>query len=172
MGCDIHGWVEVHKSPHRWVKVIDVDWIIERNYYLFACLFDQRNYLEFPPLFGGRGIPEDYDQYACEWNLGQHDATDFHSITWCTYEELSSIDLTVQSTVKCEYLIKDRLDENGEARRLWHYAETPEEKAQLKVLSRADALDTPDFKELMELMGVLAKWHGADQVRWIVYFDN
>lgn len=101
MGCDIHMWAEVKKSPEQKWKAVKKYFYDGRNYDLFAILADVRNGRGFAgcdtgdgfnPINEPRGIPEDasdfYKKQVEEWDV------DGHSHSWFTLAELKAFDWT------------------------------------------------------------------------------
>ena len=91
MGCDIHLYFEKINHKGIWEQVeITPEEIIpdDRSYYLFAFLFNVRNYEEFKiPIskFSNRGIPED----SCIEKVIEYEC--LHSITYILGSEISQI---------------------------------------------------------------------------------
>jgi len=89
MGCDIHGWVEV-KIYDWWFGIIKIDHLVERNYTIFACLADVRNYDCVIPISKPKGLPKDISDEAKEdvefWGI------DGHSHSWLAWEEIKKYD--------------------------------------------------------------------------------
>ena len=120
MGCDIHGWVEVALPKHiihvlnrvlnhfelekvalprylkdndkyrLWVPVLQIDYVVGRNYCMFGNLFGVRNYKLFEPIAAGRGIPDDVSDLVRNDYEGW--GPDAHSESFITYKEVKSID--------------------------------------------------------------------------------
>ena len=65
MGTDICGWVEV-KYGNMWWPIIKIDYLVNRNYDIFGCLFGVRNYANFKPIAPDRGLPEDVSSLVKE----------------------------------------------------------------------------------------------------------
>lgn len=92
MGCDIHGWVEVLRYPGQpkyWSRCLDIRSLIGRNYDMFALLFGVRNYADFQPVAGNRGLPEYVSEEVKDsfeaWENGAH------SVTYITAKEIAAI---------------------------------------------------------------------------------
>jgi len=187
MRCDIHGWVEV-KEVDIWRAVINIRGIIWRNYDMFGCLFGVRNYAGFRPIAPNRGIPEDAsyrtkDDYD-KWGL------DAHSATWITWKEIKEIDWEEEAENEDARIHVYKVNEDGSMEFLlkfsWSSELTDEEynilhkKKELRKgdklyriekIKRKDALSR-DWEILFELMEVLAKHYGDENVRLVVWFDN
>lgn len=71
MGCDIHGWIEVKLSNRgRFIGVVDCNWILHRNYNLFANLCgDEGRWFEdsddIQPMTDVRGLPDGVSDEVC-----------------------------------------------------------------------------------------------------------
>jgi len=104
MGADIEGWVEVREPHHgqqgalRWRGVITVSGVTDRNYHMFALLFDIRNSANIPTPFARRGIPDDrsYETWM-SLRAGIEDETVEQTLasavkpTWLTWREIQSL---------------------------------------------------------------------------------
>jgi len=187
MGCDIHGWVEV-KEKYGWASVICIDELIWRNYDMFGSLFGVRNYAGFRPIAPNRGFPEDASYITKRDYKGW--GIDAHSATWITWKEIKEIDWEEEAEREDAriHVYKVREDGTLEYRHkfLWSSELTHEdyrilrEKKELRKdnivyklekIKRKDALSN-DWKALFELMEVLAKRYGDENVRLVVWFDN
>src|SRR3954454_12601372 len=96
MGTNIHGWVEVRDAAVDveideilWFAVIEVAFLLHRNYTAFGSLFGVRNHTDFAPVASGRGLPEHVSPVvqaeATRWD-------DYHSHTWVSWAELKAVD--------------------------------------------------------------------------------
>jgi hypothetical protein len=102
MGCDIHGTVEVLTGSYgelEWKVISDIGDLSLRNYEMFGYLFGVRG-----PCQTGcarRGFP-----LHVTWNTRRvcskiHD-TDFHSLTYITWDELQPHMETVRSIIQTD----------------------------------------------------------------------
>ncbi|MEU0629177.1 hypothetical protein [Streptomyces sp. NPDC005989] len=157
MGTDIHGFIEVRNSCietsepdddelfFRWHPAIDLDHVYDgRSYAAFDCLFGVRG-RSFEPLAAQRGIPRDASR-ATTRAFGR-EAEDAHSPSWISWAELEGADWdSTESTVGLPV------------------SEAPRTRRQV-------VLDE-DWGDAWVVMALLAKRHGAENVRLVVWFDN
>lgn len=168
MGTHIYGWVEIKNFDSGfddWFPIIDIGIAMVGNYDIYGCLFGVRNYANFKPLFPFRGVPPD-----CSEEIIRKYAEGYQGITWCTYQELTEIDLDELSEAPDQRFYTEIETPNGTAL-VKRFAENEVEKAQCRYISRRKALNDPEFQQLMELMQVLSKQYGKNGVRMVVYFD-
>jgi len=162
MGTSVNGVVEINPTwLDEWLSVVDAGLILAKNYEVYGCLFGVRNNASFEPLFANRGLPNDCSKQVLEdYKLS---ADEYYDPSWCTYKELSEIDLEEMSREPVEWIeVKDTK----------HFLRSHPEQTVRKHISRGEALADPDFQTLFKLMGVLAERHGKERVRLVVYFDN
>ncbi len=175
MSTDIHGWVEV-KGEERWHGVIKIDWIIDRNYDMFGCLFGEKH-VNFEPV--ASEAPQDVSREVIQddefSHLGSQSLTykEIKNINW----DEESVELIPQIYVKDGFgklrLVKDFGLSDSEYDKL--NQEKVFEKDQLiyklEKIKRRECL-TPDWLRLFEFMRVLAEEVGDENVRLIVWFDS
>ena len=177
MSTDIHGWVEV-KGKARWHGVVKIDWIIDRNYDMFGCLFGEKH-VYFEPVVS-REAPEDVSREVIQddefSHLGSEQPLTYKEIKNINWDE-ESIELIPQVYVKDGFgklrLVKDYELSDSEYDKL--NQEKVFEKDQLiyklEKIKRRECL-TPDWVRLFEFMRVLAEEVGDENVRLIVWFDS
>ncbi|MBD0837744.1 hypothetical protein [Streptomyces sp. TRM68416] len=155
MGCDIHGYVEVRSwfddtsepeeedSDLRWHPALPLPFLYNgRSYEAFGCLFGVRG-RTFEPLAPERGFPPDASRAAARaW---EEEKADSHSPSWITWAELEAAD--------------------------WNEREAPS-RLPRDPLTRREAVRDADWGDVWTLMRILARRHGADHVRLVVWFDN
>ncbi len=184
MGCDIHGWVEI-KNYGFWNSILKIDLLINRNYDMFGSLFGVRNYANFRPVAKSRGIPDDisWETKADIERWGY----DGHSHSFITYKEIKDIDweeysidfgnrVFVYSIKKGDFienwLLSTELTDEDMDTLYENKVLVKEDKIyMLRKLKRKHAL-TRDWKLLFDIMDLLAKEVGEDNVRLVVWFDN
>jgi hypothetical protein len=170
MSTSIYGAVEIRKFDSGfddWFAIIDVGIALGGDYDLFACLFGVRNLANFRPLFPARGAPPDCSREV----FAQYREADYYNnLTWCTYQELLDIDRDELSDAPDSRIVTSMDTPDGPVT-LKRPPATPEEWSRRTSLSRGDALQNPEFQQLMELMAVLAKSYGTAGVRMVVWFD-
>lgn len=89
MGADIHGWIEAwDKYIPAWQGLMSFEFLVNRNYDIFGCLFGVRNYACFMPVAANRGLPTDISSpiQIDFWSLGD----DAHSATWIGWPEIKA----------------------------------------------------------------------------------
>lgn len=158
MGTDIHGFIEVRNShidtsePDddelflRWHPAMALDHVYDdRSYDAFGCLFGVRN-RAFEPLAAQRGFPQDASRAAVR--AFQEEFGDAHSPSWVSWAELEATDW----------------DEPG---RLSTQRPPCEDR-----LTRRQTVRDEDWGDVWTVMRTLAKRHGAENVRLVVWFDN
>ena len=155
MGCDIHGWVEVKKDYLDWWDgVIRIDRLVERNYVMFACLANVRNYDEVKPISDPRGIPSDVSDEAKKDIEGWGE--DGHSHSWLTWKEIKEYDWSNNKYYEHRVIEFTR---NGIKE------VEPEWKPMKEAISSG-------WELLFDLMERLAKDYGDENVRLVFWFDN
>ncbi|MFD9501161.1 hypothetical protein [Streptomyces sp. NPDC060035] len=170
-----------------------------RCYYAFDCLFGVRGGC-FEPLAAGRGFPEDASRAATR--AFREEGLDAHSPSWISWAELeaaawdepAALQVNPQAFeyrrgsdgdwvccgwgTSCERLAEltgtslqtvaragDRWPEGTE----WVDGER---LFRISRLSRRQAVRDEDWGDLWAVMRTLAKRHGPDHVRLVVWFDN
>ncbi len=153
MGTDISGWIEVYTpeiypgGPRRWTAVVNVVEIVARNYGMFGSLFGVRNDYGFRPIAPSRGIPADVSDDLTDYDDVPLDSgSSLWLPSWITWHEISEIDW----------------DEYGSRPAPWQGTSTP--------ARRRDMLST-EWKTALDIMEVLARQFGEDNVRLVVWFD-
>lgn len=157
MGTDIHGFIEVRnrcidssepdddEPPLRWHPAIALDHVYDgRSYAAFGSLFGVRG-RSLDPLAAQRGFPRDASRAATrafEW-----ESEDAHSASWISWAELAETD--------------------------WDSAEAVGgPSAPEAPLTRRQVVRDEDWGDVWSVMAMLARRHGADNVRLVVWFDN
>lgn len=201
MGTDIEGWVEYalpgpRSNEKDWYAVIRVGSLASRNYDLFGCLFGVgvRNYAHFRPIAAGRGLPpdassemqEEYEKYA-QFRLSGED----FAYTWITWQEIKQIDWEEEAEEPDERPNVYEREENGEltwlrkgavlrelSEEAWQTlraGKTWEQEDQifkLEKMKRKEALDGDwEWQLLFDMMALLAKAYGDENVRMVVHFS-
>ncbi|MHB9858399.1 hypothetical protein [Streptomyces sp. YIM S03343] len=101
MGTDIYGGIEFRHpyagtddySGEPWVTAMDL-WPLydETDYTAFGLLFGVRNYVGFPPLAPGRGLPDDLSS-GMRSQLGSWvERGEMDGASWVSWGELASLD--------------------------------------------------------------------------------
>lgn len=90
MGCDIHAYLEKKNVNGKYEYVQDV-FDDGRDYNLFACIADVRNYSNIEPIIPPRrGMPSDVSAYVRdERNIW---GSDGHSVSWIDIDEFFNFD--------------------------------------------------------------------------------
>ncbi|MFI1764185.1 hypothetical protein ACH41H_19345 [Streptomyces sp. NPDC020800] len=158
MGTDMHGFIEVRNShidtsepkddePFlRWHPAMAMDHVYDdRSYEAFGCLFGVRS-RTFDPLAAGQGFPSDASRAAAR--AFQRKSEDAHSASWISWAELEAADW-------------DEMERPSTLR------PAPEDR-----LTRRQVLRDEDWGDVWTVMRILAKRHGAKNVRLVVWFDN
>ncbi|MFJ2399283.1 hypothetical protein ACIOTI_42035 [Streptomyces sp. NPDC087843] len=157
MGTDIHGFIEVRNSymdssePDdddelftRWHPAIALDHVYKaRSYAAFGCLFGVRGG-SFEPLAAQRGFPLDASRAATR--AFEWEREDSHSPSWISWAELEEDWNSTESIAG---------------------PSAPEPR-----LTRREVMRDEDWSDVWSVMAVLAKRHGAENVRLVVWFDN
>ena len=186
MGVDIYGWVEV-KEKWGWEGIINVSDLLGRNYDMFGMLFDVKNYTGFEAIAPYRGLPND-----ASWitkRTYKEGGPYVFGATWVTWKELKEINwdevsqdfdgrvhiYIVKEDGSEEYVGKAWLTSAltvDEYKRIWNGEEVRKGNRIYRAerLCRKDILEE-DWKILFELMEVLAKYYGDENVRLVVWFD-
>ena len=177
MSTDIHGWIEV-KGKERWHGVVKIDWIIDRNYDMFGCLFGEKHVYFDPVAF--HDAPQDISREVFQDDEFSHRGSE-SSLTYREIKNINwdeeSIELIPQVYVKDGFgelrLVKDYELSDSE------YDKLNQEKVfekdnliyKLEKIKRRECL-TPDWVRLFEFMRVLAENPGDENVRLVVWFDS
>ncbi|MGW7263385.1 hypothetical protein [Streptomyces sp. NPDC054842] len=157
MGTDIHGYIEVRSSfidssePDddelffRWHPAVALDHVYSgRSYAAFGCLFGVRGGF-FPPLAAQRGFPRDASRAVTR--AFERQLEDAHSPSWISWAELEEAD--------------------------WGSTESVAQPSSLETrLTRREVVREVDWGDVWSVMAVLAKRHGGENVRLVVWFDN
>jgi hypothetical protein len=159
MGADIHGWVEIREAGSEWWhSVIQIDYLVYRQYGMFASLFGVRNGdLGTPAAVGhfraiayGRGAPP---------GASPHYATESEGVgeTWALWSELAAIDWEEEGLPWVD---------DGPPHHVQGEPTTGRHRER-----RGDYFNG-GWVTLFRLMEVLAEQFGADNVRLSVWFDQ
>jgi len=187
MGITIHGWVEV-RDMGEWIAVINAGGLVGSNYDMIGMLFGIRNYTGFEPIAEGRGLPGDI-----HWRVRQeYEALKDISLgeTWIAWPEIAKIDWDEWSPdfdIRIhEYIIGPDGTEKYWGKALLTSELDDEDYRQLtdrgevrkgnriyrrERLRRKDCL-SESWQALFELMEVLAKHYGDENVRLVVWFTG
>jgi hypothetical protein len=94
MGVDIHGWVEIQSSGATWDGVLKIDYLADRAYDMFGCLFGVMNYAHFQPIAAFRGFPADLSEEATRELVDWEDEWGLEPLwpTGITWQELQGLD--------------------------------------------------------------------------------
>lgn len=144
MGTDIIGWVEV-QTPELalWFAIVQIRWLVDRNYALFGCLFGYTEECEVDPLAPHRGIP---DSISRDVRRALDRVTP--GATWVTWSELAGV------------VSPDEAD-------------APVGQTNNTSLRQAISESiTSGWITLFQFMRILAERFGADHVRLVVWFDS
>ena len=178
MGQDLHGQVEI-RGPLRWRAVVDAGNLLERDSWAHGVLFGQGRVSLFEPLFAGRGLPDDVSGTTREVAEG------LFAPSWFTLAELEAVDLDVLS--ERPWVEEHREDPDGTTSLVRTYSRNPLEgpagerlaaegelregdrRWTLEHVSRREAL--AGFRVLFEILEVLGRHHGPENVRLVVGFD-
>lgn len=158
MGCDIHGYVEVnqYEGHMSWSDVIDIGSLTSRNYYMFACLFGVRNYVEFEPVAADRGLPNKVGWGVREIDPKEH--PDYHSLSYITAQEIRAIDWSAMTKDEFECFDLDPSSDTGGT-------------FNMRCIAWKEAINK-EWTVLFEMVDVLASHYGIENVRLVVWFDN
>lgn len=170
MSTSIYGSVEIKKFNlgfDDWFEIIDVGIALTGNYDLFGCLFGVRNYANFNPLFQDRDFPPDCSD---EVSKKFHSEEMYRHLTWCSFHELKNVNLDEIADKPDSRIFDEAQTPKGKIV-IKRFLEGPEETHKARHMSRRQALDDPDYIQLLELMEVLAKSYGDEGVRMVVWFD-
>ncbi|MEV4242581.1 hypothetical protein AB0J63_04135 [Streptosporangium canum] len=207
MGTDIYGFIETRhpRADEDWHE--GDTWTLsiplyplydDRDYESFGCLFGVRNWLGWPPIAAGRGLPADVSEpvrtgYA---NSARIDAA-IHGCTWVSWAELRDLDMTGRPAARGvlqiqsgqdssirRYRIDDQWpDELVKLYRMPPVGTSPVEApagrweasgATLEYgpLTRLDVLGPgTGWEHIFGVMQALARRFGPDGVRLVVWFD-
>ncbi|MFF8945185.1 hypothetical protein ACF1A5_23465 [Streptomyces sp. NPDC014864] len=157
MGTDIHGFIEVRNSCvdssepdddelfFRWHPAIALEHVYDgRSYAAFGCLFGVR-VRSFEPLAAQRGFPHDASHAVTR--AFERERDDSHSPSWISWAEWEEADWDSMESITGSSAPGGRL-------------------------TRRQAVSDDDWGDVRAVMGVLAKRHGAENVRLVVWFDN
>lgn len=93
MGVDVYGTVEIqrplHATPDKWVGIVTLENLVERNYSMFGALFGVRNADGVTPVFADRGLPADISGEAL---FDLQGAAGGVKPSWVLWSELSTIE--------------------------------------------------------------------------------
>lgn len=143
MGCDIHFHAEVKINGH-WEHYSTPR--VRRNYSLFSLLAGARENFDFPPFKrSSRNLPDDLNPVtkAHLYNSEYYSFSDYHDIVWYSFEEIKSF---------YEYIRERDFCLPGDTFFLFDWLE-----------EHIGYLDNNAW-------AILPKW--AEDVRWIIFFDN
>lgn len=152
MGCDIHCYAE-KKSNRGFVKV-KCDAFDNRSYGTFGFLADVRNYSGVTPIAERRGFPVDASQAVTTHYKGW--ASDAHSPSWLTIDELESFDYDQPTE---DRRVTRQLSEN-----LWSGGCTAD-PGEGRATTYREFLGEWFFKDIQKLRDA-----GADRI--VFWFDN
>lgn len=184
----------------RWHPACALDHLYDdRSYLAFDCLFGVRA-SSFEPLAAKRGFPEDAS--AATARAFREHGTDAHSPSWISWAELESVAWDEPAALKVypgafEYRrgpdgdwvwdgcgeSPDRLAEltgtspQVAARAGEHWPEGTEwldggRLFRISRFTRRQAVQDSSWGDVWTVMRTLAKRHGSDNVRLVVWFDN
>ena len=189
MSTSIRGWIEIYvPNIEEWAAIVEISLLVEQNYNAYGCLFGVRNRINFAPIAAGRGVPADAsDVFKSEIK----DIEDHNYPSWITFNEIEAMDWE-ESVVDAYVHVYKKL-ENGE------YATSPSagyipnkpfnrqvgdvwvadgkdariydngELHKVERITRRDALRA--FQVVFDIMAILAKQNGSENVRLAVWFD-
>ncbi|CAM3268422.1 hypothetical protein [Stackebrandtia soli] len=180
MGTDIHGHIECRPEFMDWTRAIDIELLYEgRGYDEFAMLFGVRNDADHVPVAEGRGLPSDVSDEISV------DVDGCHGATWIGWDEILTVDWAasagepVRRREPTPMSTFDRVIHPGRA-----LGGEQTREAGVNILppwlrgTEDDALPVPQRSHLLgnilrtfDVMSVLAKQHGAANVRLVVWFD-
>lgn len=156
MGADTGGWVELKKPNdelERWRGIIDIENLVHRSYGMFAGLFGFRDGAGygFEPIAPRRGAPPDGSH---EYVSGRNYCGVAAWESWVLQSELEHVDW----------------DEEGEG--FWDEEGylTHDPRPGRKAIRRGD-FRAGGWAALLDVMEVLGRHFGADNVRLSVWFD-
>jgi hypothetical protein len=201
MGIDISGWIEGIPTGlyPRWQAIVDIDYLLDRHYDLFGCLFGVANYAHFRPLAPFRGLPDMASDRVTE---DLHRYGGGHWPTWISLPEIQAIDLDEPALYADSRLWHESLTAAEPVRNetksfggnvsmppigmveevglgaipIWEpdiVWEEPRMRLRLRtgILTRREAL-TPDWWTVVALMEALGEQFGPQHVRLVVWFDR
>ena len=90
MGTDIHGWVEL-KVKETWHGIVKIDWIIDRTYDMFGCLFGEKH-VYFEPVASYQAPDDISNEVRCDDEFSHHGSEQV-----LTYKEIKNIDWNEES---------------------------------------------------------------------------
>ncbi|MFF3391303.1 hypothetical protein ACFYW1_10305 [Streptomyces sp. NPDC002669] len=184
----------------RWHPVGDLDhFFTGRNYFSFGCLFGVRDG-SFEPLAAGRGFPGDASRAVAR--AFADEGAGYHSPSWISWAELDAVDWDEPAGLEphpsaFEYrrgpdgqwvwkgcgTSSERLAEligTDVRTAMWageHWPEGTEwldgdRLFRIARLSRRQAVPDGQWGDVWTVMRTLARRHGPDNVRLVVWFDN
>ncbi|MFE3583857.1 hypothetical protein [Streptomyces vinaceus] len=195
--CRWDRWLD--EGDRRWCEAIDLDHLCNgRSYAAFGALFGVRDTASFRPLAPGRGLPSDVTREARSAYEGWSVA---HSASWITWAELKAADWgEVASRVDdCvhEYRrgpdgswelyarggrlprfaelagLTESRDRHRSGRVLPEGAEWQDGDRLFRIgrLTRKQAVPDAEWGSVWDVMRTLARLHGDEGVRLVVWFD-
>ncbi|MFD7085574.1 hypothetical protein ACFYXV_23745 [Streptomyces sp. NPDC002181] len=155
MGTDIHGIIEcrwdnwLDEDDRSWFEAIDLDHLYNgRSYMAFGALFGVRDTTLFRPLAPDRGLPPDVTRDARAAYEGWSVA---HSGSWITWAELKAADWDTIALEETTWY-DGNLDRIGRP-------------------TRRQAVRDEEWGPVWDVMRTLARLHGDEGVRLVVWFD-
>jgi hypothetical protein len=189
MSTSIHGWIEIYLPIiEEWAAITNISLLVEQNYNAYGCLFGVRNYSNFVPIAAERGVPMDAS------DVFKNETTDleyYNYPSWISFNEIESMDWE-ESVIDAHVHVYKRL-ENGEYATSSSAGYVPNKPFNRRVgdvwvaegkdarfydngelhkverITRRDALRA--FKVVFDIMAILAKQNGSENVRLVVWFD-
>lgn len=194
MGISINGYIEVRDAfmieigrEARWLGVVHLDHLLStRDYLMYHSLFGVRDDTDFTPIAPERGIPIDASHAvleALEIEFDEQDGSleeELEQIwgSWILFQELRAIDWEEIATTGTAWEYKNGEPTGGGlhfpvgSERRTKGADFEEDGSiwKFECITRRESLGTSG-PLLYDLMEVLAKYHGAEHVRAVVWFD-
>jgi len=187
-------------SPDWWTSVVEIDSLVGRNYGMFGLLFNQRNNDNYKPTQEyPKGLP-DYGTSKDEsttYKESERWGEDAHSHTWISYKDLkenTDWNQVVTSNYICYYesqtdgtllykggfmssseLTDDehqRIRQGEEIRKIAQFRDDKPEFVYKLGTSKVKDSISSDWQTLFDMMELLAKHVGKENVRLVVWFDN
>ena len=143
MGVDIHGWVETEYDG-IWDAVINVGHLLEQDYHSFSSLFGVRDRSKFSPVAPHRGLPYDSSETVKEEGGTPPDGSN----PWL-YHSHMWITWAELKAVDWDEV----------------------EQVPGETVTRRSALHS-SFALVFQLMEILARHNGDNNVRLVVWFDS
>ncbi|MGW1067130.1 hypothetical protein ACWD4F_21755 [Streptomyces aureus] len=170
-----------------------------RDYLAFDCLFGVRG-SSFEPLAAGRGFPEDASRAVTR--AFEEEGDDAHSPSWISWADVESASWDEPAELTVHPKAVEYRREPGEDWVWYGWGNWPARLAELTGtslqtvaragdhwpegtewidgdrlfriarLTRRQAVSDGDWGDVWTVMKTLAKRHGADNVRLVVWFDN